>query len=843
MRIDPLLTASPITGAIRPVTTGLLRDSYLAPAFRPVDLAGALAGRVAPWSASLAVAPEATLRGVETGLATVMRATATLDPEELQPERLPDGRARAHLAALRDLWREADPLPEALAAIRHVLGCSAADCLEPLPVVPAPEDSFADPVERALAAALVRHHGTAPTPTEPATQAAGALGHVQAHLGRAAAPVAPDDSLRLYGLRDPREEAEFAAALAQSLLDTGHVTDPRQVGLLVPDDPAYAAALTEAFDRAGLPLSCRPAISLRDPVGELLSAILAVLEGPAPRTALATIHASALMPWPVATGRRMAREIIENGWSRTAAQIAGPGREVLDALRPVSSPEQLMARLFALAAALPAVPLAPRIGALRAALGDAPDWPALHRLAAPLPLPGEAGPQMLEGVTLYDAASLPWRPVRQLIFLGLAGPHWPRPTGANPLFTEGEIALIRRETGLGLARRREHLARGLELFRRQLGAATEGATLLVPARGLDGKALAPSTGLALIGHLLGATEPQRLIRAPQDVPTTAIAPLPDGGTAGLPEDGILRLESDLLRIREKDEPVPQSPSRLEKLLYSPLGWALDELGAKDRTWAPETPDTLILGTLVGGVLELAFPAGAPVPDDAALAGTIPGVLVEAIARSAPWLAGPHWAVERAGLEREALTTALAWAQFLRDCGATVLGNEVALAGDHGGIVIAGRADTLLRLPDDRLLLIDHKRASGKRRRKRMGLGWDLQVALYRAMLERPQAGTGLGGAAPVIGYHNSLDSTVLLESTPARIPGAEVVADDISAHAMAQLAARLAEVGAGVIELNRTGDARRLDKDCGIRAYELEGNVLIAALLLQNPVEEEPADD
>ncbi len=858
MRIEPLLTASPLTGAIRPVTTGLLRDAYLAPAVQTVDLRPVLAARPAPWSESLSAAPDATVRMVEAALTAVMRATTRLDPGELAPERLPESRARHHLTALRDLWRAADPLPESLATIRHVLGAGAQDCLEPLPLLDAGEDGFADPVEAALARTLVRHHGLAPeglrsawAEPQPPGCPHGALAHVQRQLGQAAPPAAPDDSLRLFGLRDPREEAEFAAALAQALVQDGRVADARDIGLLVPADPAYARALAEAFDHVGLPLSDRPAAARRDLAGELLSVLLAVLEGPAPRVALATLHASPLMPWPATTGRAMAREIIDRGWSRTAAGLGGAERALLDAFRPVTTPDQLVARLHSVAAALPDVPLAPRIAAIRAGLGAVIDWPAMHRLAA-VPAPAaEAAERGIEGVTVLDADALPWRPVRHLIVLGLAGANWPRPAGANPFFTEAEVALIRRETGLGLAGRQDHLARGLDLFRRQLGAAGESATCLVPARGLDGKALPPSTGLALICQLLGETKPERLIRDPRaedaghwPVRAAAIAPLPAGGGPILPEQGQLHLDTDLLRLRERGAPVPQSPSRLETLLTSPLAWTLGELDARDRTWAPEALDVLVLGTLIGRVLEVLFPREAPVPDDEALAAAVPAALAEATARIAPWLSGPQWEVERAGLRREALATAMAWARFLRTSGARVLGNELELAGDHGGLLIAGRADTLLQLPDGGLLLIDHKRAGAKKRRERMVRGWDLQVALYRAMLERPLTETDLtrlaAGRVPVTGYHTTLDSTVLVDG--AGIPGTEAAAEAISETAMAQLARRVAEVGAGVVSLNRAGDAGRYERDCGITAYELKQNGLLAALLMPEPAEAEDED-
>jgi hypothetical protein len=54
---------------------------------------------------------------------------------------------------------------------------------------------------------------------------------------------------------------------------------------------------------------------------------------------------------------------------------------------------------------------------------------------------------------------------------------------------------------------------------------------------------------------------------------------------------------------------------------------------------------------------------------------------------------------------------------------------------------------------------------------------------------------------------------------------------------MSQLAAARAEVGAGTVRLNREGDAKRFEKERGIKAYALEGNPLVAAFTL--PEEDE----
>lgn len=134
--LDPLRTVHPLTGAVRPVTGTLLREAYLCPLPVAHDpLPAIAAARNAPWTESHAAAPGATGATVARGLEAVMGATSGLDPLEIDPTRLPEGRARRHLTALRDLWRDLGTLPDALAPMRHVLGAAAGDALEPLPVV------------------------------------------------------------------------------------------------------------------------------------------------------------------------------------------------------------------------------------------------------------------------------------------------------------------------------------------------------------------------------------------------------------------------------------------------------------------------------------------------------------------------------------------------------------------------------------------------------------------------------------------------------------------------------------------------------------------------------------
>ncbi len=540
---------------------------------------------------------------------------------------------------------------------------------------------------------------------------------------------------------------------------------------------------------------------------------------------------------------------MDRGWSRTATEIDVRGHLILDALRKTETSPQLFARLMSVAEILQDSTLTARIGELGISSEQDLDWPSLRKRAETRPDSNFGVSRFVEGVSLFTENALPWRPVRHIVVLGLAGKHWPRMPAANPMFTESEILLIRETNGLALPGRREHLSRGLEMFRRQLCSASEGATLLVPARDLAGKSLSPSTGFALMTHLLGASDPEDLLCDVRGSDAASIAVSSETGptqpdpTASLPEDGKLKLDSDLLRLREDCEGrhIRQSPSRLETLLVSPLAWVMDELGAKDRTWAAEALDVMTLGTLMHHVLECVFPENQPVPDTSAVDERTPNALEDAIRRHASWLNGPAWTAERTNLLREAQMIAQSWGGFLRDTDATVLHNEVELAGDFGGLLIAGRADSLLKLPDGRVLVVDHKRSKSDARRERMTKGWDLQVALYRAMLERPSEKTPLTrlvqeGAQTITAYHTMLDATVLTDLGGESIPGTEAASVDISTHATDHLLHVVSEVGVGIIRLNRSDDIGEMAKERGITPYALKDNEFVKAFNL--PAEE-----
>lgn len=883
---EPLLTHHVATGAVRPVTTNLLREVYLAP--RETGWSPELIANFgnAPWAASLAVAPEDTASAVELALRALISSTKTLLPDAVDLSLLPPGRARTHLEALRSLWVSLDgTLPEDLAVIRHVLSAHADDALEPLPVLDLQNDPFGSAAERALRARLIEHHGLAPpsaTETwlsrregrEGVDSIKSSLGYLQTSLlGDSIKPMANDGALAFFGLRDVAQEADFAAALAQAMLDDGRASVPAEIGLLIPDESPYTLHIRRAFDGVGIPLSgLGNALPERDVVGETLLHALQALRTPAPVMALASLYTSPLMPWSAEDGQMLAREAMQGRFTpNIARRFTGRPAALFQVLRSgASTPETLRNGLEGVASNLiedekwrdQTFDLRLRIKKIISRIiatpkGSTLDWDALLRDAAPNAPTNEATERWVEGVSIFSAAELPWRRAKHLIVMGFAGDRYPRSTSVNPFFLDSELALIREATGLHMRNQADILAERLELFRRQLCCAEASVTFLCPYRTGDGKSLALSTGISLVARTIaGADDPTQLVldlttleRASWPCKTHYTPPLANGGQPTVPEAGAVSLERDLavLRLDRNGRPRAQSPSRLETLIVSPLAWVMDELDAVDVQWAPEAFDARIRGILAHDVFEFLFGKDAPLPALSAIPDAVEHLLDAAIRRHAPFLQASAWAVERATLEREIQEAARRWHGVLTAHQAIVIKNEVTLAGTAHGILISGRADCILRLGDGRLLIIDHKKSGSNARRNRMEAGWDLQLHLYRTMLMHPEDGTSerlielLDGATPGVAYHLMNDGGVLQNGLSFDPPSEhfESVANDISEFAIARLKERLADVRVGLIRLNGADDAAFYTKTAKITPYALDTSPLIRAFCMPSSGQEE----
>ena len=840
----PFQVADSFSGVRHRLSSTRLAELSLAPRQIGWDPGRAMRDQPDPvWSKSLSNAPAETVAAVTWSLEDLMLATDNLLPPS--PEKLPDSRMREHLSALVRLWSVmGDALPEGLGAVRHVLSLPHGAFLDRLPVVEGSLDPLTPAVFRALYKRLETEFGSVSVGEKtPRAPDATCFNLLQDGLSqRELTPRGPDGTLSFYGLRDIDVCASFAAAKARSLIEAGCLAC--DIAVMTATEPRH---LARAFARQGIPLSGLPsALPERDAVGETLLHLLLAKRSPAPAMVVASLCLSPLMPWDAQTGRDLAEAVMKG---RTDSQIERSfplHAEFLKALqKPAVSLSQLRLLMDRICEGLTdgRVTRARMAGLLEGE--GSPDWEVIIK-AVQIETPAVGQPERnIEGVSVWKADESPWRPCRNLIVADFSEGLYPARPRSNPLFLDSEIARIRDLTGLQLRGGAENLARGMQLFEEQLRAASGTVTFLVPRRDLGGARIAPSTSLALIARMIrGVDDAADLIvdisrSDPESWPVGHHIAEPNPPVHPVPE----ALEfgtRKLLALRRDDAGValPQSPSRLETLLVSPLAWLLEEIGAEDLSWSAEELDVLTAGNIAHHVFEHVFVKDKDPPEGDILTGLLEDAYERAIARYAPFLRSHLWEMERAGLARDILKAATGWKDFLRRLRARVVANEMPLKGFAHGIALRGKADTMLVLPDGGLLLVDHKKSGTSGRRKRMEAGWDLQAGLYRDMIANPvhEPGDGmeaLAGKHVGLAYHLMNDSGFLTSGVilPQDVY-AEDMGDSVNDAAVERLRERLDQLREGRILLNTSSDEKFFRNEAGITPYALiDGSPLVTAFM------------
>lgn len=873
-----------------PLTSALLASLYALPERGDVPLLPVLEamGDAQPWNESLTVAPEQTAAAVAAMLRHVMLATPDLDPARIDTSALPEGsRARTHLEALIALWRaQPEVTPSDIRKLGDVLACGAADALQAMAVIRHHDDPRHSALERAVLAHLEAHHGIiAPEDADHqrligARLAAAAptdslLGHVQRHaLNPAASRRGVDDSIAILSTRDSLTETEAAAAIIQRWLRADPKLKPSDVAVILPSGSDYAFALDETFARAGLLVSSLPSTPIRRNVGgEAVLHFLQCRRRPAPAMALASLYCSPVLCWPPEMGNELARCVMQGDFEPYAARDLTGKPATLFALIRSPSPSsngQLKDHLRRFRSllcddeALEADVLEAKvqIARLSSAISATPDnaepeWDRLIQFAAGYqPIPTTRGAYHLGGISVLHAQEVPTRRYRKLLVLGFNDGCYPASPSGNPFFLDSEVALIAERTGLKLPSQASQLDTALATFTRQLGAASEQVILLMSERDRIGAALSPSSSLPLIARLVeGCDDPEKLVVPLSHTEGTIWdrlidwRPRPEFKSADAPEIPVsYDLGANLLTLRQKEDgtPRPQSPSRLENLLVSPLAWVLGELGAQHVAWAPEALDVMLRGSLAHEVFERLFVPGSDHPDDATIAARVPDLLADRIRALAPFLQGAAWTVERLALESEIIASAKHWSRVLRSLGAEIVGNEFWLSGNLLGHPVHGKADCLLRLPDGQPVVVDYKKSSSGTRRQRLNKGYDLQVDLYRRMDVRVSEKSSEGvrriaetltawNGLPAVAYHTLNDGAVLINGA-AGIDNdhVEVIEGDIAQNAIALIKARFAALEVGRIDLNTTADAKYFQKEAALGTYALDDSPLVTAFMRED---------
>ena len=719
--------------------------------------------------------------------------------------------------------------------------------------------------------------------SRPEGKSGSGLLYIQEKLFTLPEKIALDDTLQWLVVRDYLQEVEVAAGMIQKALADDTTLKPADIALLLPTDQHYSYAVRSVFELAGLPVSgLHDAYSSRDLGGEAVLNLLLSLDKPAPVIALASLVASPLMPWDNGVGNSFAQKIVELRFDLKEPEgfSAEQSKMLLLIRERVDSPAELKERLKHLPAffnrdealqehRLRAEKLCHELMVLLENTDSIP-WPLLKARAVPqtLAAPTTSTSTTREGIAVFYENAEPWRSVKRLYVLGCFDGHYPMTPAGSIIFTDNDLRILNDTFGLKLETAKERNGRLRELFKRQIGAATDEITFFVPSRDALGKPLSPSASLTFAGALFaGEGGAERLLVnlesniERQQARGLALAgeTMPEVPRELLKED--LSFGRNLLDICPNEDGTVKSetPSRLDTLLVSSLAWLLERLDVKPRTWEPETLSVLTKGTLAHDVFEHLFAAGKQLPGKESIEQEVPELLDTAINKKYPFLKRSEWKVEREHLAQDILKSAYQWAEILKTIDASVVATEISLQGMLEHLPINGNADLLLELNDRQLLVVDYKKSSSSSRQKRMEAGYDLQAELYRKMIKS-------GGAkdkskvdpevlrkleffktAGEIGtlYYLMNDQTALSNTDGwlTNIGGVNEIEHDASREAMNDIKSALQNLSEGTIALNTESDEDEFYKKRGLSTYALDTPLVKLFMKPGQTVETSPSND
>lgn len=839
-------------------------------------LAGAAAAMTDSfWAKSLEVAQEETLSVISSHFAMLIEGAGLAGKVMPDAKKVLPDRARKHLADLAKL-NEAmvGILPARLAAIKDILNADKSDSIRTIILYRIDGLPMLSPWQKAMVEKLEKDNGvtkdielaalliSALTSGKPKKRPV-ALAAIQDNLFiPEAKQVKLDNSVQWLAVRDYLEEAEVAAGLVQKAIKDKKLK-PSDIGLLIPSDTGYAIAVQDAFRLAGIPLS---GLNTNGPIRDLgREAVLYFLlcrRTPAPVMALTSLFTSPLMPWSMAQGYGFAKQAMKGNYRFNLDKLQPAVRGMLALIRKNSEKPAELAEAVTRFVELLDVPDELKehgqnaraageavAGALRKVSGDMP-WKEITSLSAPKTLSsGNSQDITREGVAVLEEDEEPWRSVQKLIILGFESGRYPAKPGRSSVFSEEDLVILKSRLGYDIASASETTGRKRELLRRQFSSAESDMIFLIPNRDTAGKPLQPSASLTFMSRLFkDRDDPQKLLL---DLDTDVGRASAQGLSIApekkpvLPRElkrDDLSLGQDLLKLRKKEDGTqkPESPSYIETLIISPLGWFLERNGLVPSEWAEEELDPASKGTLAHEVFENLFVPGEVIPDEASIRKAIPGLLNQTIVKLKPMLLADEWRIEYRHLEKEIETAALRWREFLAEIKATIVGSEVELFGTLDKLPLHGKTDLLISLPNNRMFVVDYKKSKSKKRRIQMDKGWDSQTSLYRVMLKtggvKDETKKDIVNAiktAKDVGvlYYMMNDQTILADTAEwigRDVARVEEMGPDISQNAMKRILERIQELRKGVLVLNRENDDKNIEKETGMTAkYALEKSPLV----------------
>jgi ATP-dependent helicase/nuclease subunit B len=663
----------------------------------------------------------------------------------------------------------------------------------------------------------------------------------------------PSDDIGFLLARDPLEEVECTAGIIQSMTKQGVAV--RDIGVLLPNDPYYGQSLGDALSVIGVPAAgLADQIPLRDLGGEIVRSLILLARGPVPKMALASLVASPAAPWGKTLGVQMASSVMAGrfdlkspyGMSEDCQKHLAVIRRLRDGKTSIVDAIEVfvqntddpvhVSRLRSLAKLI--VEQSPE--------GGEPDFDSLLELVGHVTATADQPTRFPQsGIRVFHETQEPWTKVKHLIVLGFNGGRYPSLPGTSPVFHDLEKQAITEHLGWDLPTAETVQSIRRSRFQRQIASATLTIKFMASARTIEGSPKQPAETATFMAGLLGQ-EPEELFvpvhqdekwlpRADEAIPAPPRQPTPSD----------LNLDRDLLVLRtnENGDPLPESPSSLETVLVSPLAWLLGRIGAQPDLWSADTMDALLQGNIAHGVFEHLFTVNGDLIEKDAVEDAVDKALTAVIRQQAPLLSMAQWKVERNSLRSTLVQAVANWRDVLEALDAKVVGVEARLKGEFSGVPIKGFSDEIVQLPGGKLVVVDFKKSSSGKRRDRMELGYDCQVSLYEKMIADNPSDLGLEGSSeqPGIVYYTLNDQRVLADDRTgltSKVPGLVVISNDVSSNALTEIKHQLAKLHRGVVEMNRIGDAKRLEKEKALPNYALVSSPLV--MMFAHP---EPAED
>jgi len=667
-----------------------------------------------------------------------------------------------------------------------------------------------------------------------------------------------DDSVQIISVRDFQEEAEVASGMVQEILKSNKELTLSDIGVLLPSDFEYSLVFRNTFEKAGILSSgLRTDIWKKDLGREALYHFIYCRQTPSPAMAMSVCLSSVLMPWSHEEGAILAQSIMDGRYRlKPLPGFSSKAKSMLDLIlgadEDAKSLSKSITRFISLLdshnqyndhvsnAQLSADLICHHLESVN----EIP-WRAISRMAIPKYINSSDDINFnKEGLTVWYEGSSPWRSVRYLLVLGFSEGHYPQSISHSSIYSPDDIKQINAECGFSLVLPEKTSKHRRQVFKDQLNYVTDFVSFFVPQRILSGDRVAPSDGLVFISKIFNSPSDLILeLEISSDIKKIQYLATASKQAPDKPRDielSDLTFDGDLLSLRKDDEGnnKPESPSSLEKLMVSPLAWLFSRLNVQAQEWAPEEPDVLILGTLAHHVFEQLFSPGQDLPDDDSLADKVKEHLDAGILKYAPYLRSNQWQVERANLLNGTLKAAHEWKSILQTLDAQVIGSEQWLKGEFSGISILGQADSIIKLKNNQILVVDYKRSSSGSRQPRMEKSYDSQAYLYIEMLksgadievEDVDIQECIKVNKPGIVYYMLNDQSALTDysdKSTNSIPSWNYISDDVSSNAIELIRARLKELKQGDVLLNKTTDEKFFDKDAGVKPYALEDSPLI----------------